>query len=255
MFEDYARRGLVWASGGPGGQFPRASTKLAFLKGSAIIAHGVEVSSKAAVLVVATGNQGKRAEFSRLLAGIPAMVADLSLAGPGYQAPPEDGETYADNARIKARAAAAATGCLALADDSGIEVAALGGRPGVHSARYGGPGLDDAGRVDHLLAALAQVPMAARDAEFVAHLAVAAPSGEIVAQSEARLAGRVALVPIGALGFGYDPIFIVPSIGETMAELAPAAKDVLSHRGRACALLVPQLRGLLLDFATTQGLH
>jgi len=207
----------------------------------------------APTLVVATGNQGKRAEFARLLGDIGATVVDLSVAGPGYAAPPEDGATYAENARIKARAAAAATGCLALADDSGIEVEALDGAPGVHSARYGGAGLDDAGRVALLLETLAAVPDGRRAAWFVAHLCVSAPSGAIVASTEARLAGRIARAPRGAAGFGYDPVFVPVGSGQTMAELAPAAKDLLSHRGRAAALLRPSLRRILLAIGRAQA--
>lgn len=224
-------------------------------KEPATIGQHTEAGARTATLVVATGNAGKRAEFARLLRGVPAVVADLSLAGPGYEAPPEDGQSYADNARIKARAAAKATGCLALADDSGIEVEMLDGRPGLHSARYGGAGLDDAGRVERLLEELRPVPMASRGADFVAHLTIAAPSGEIVAEAEARLGGRVALAPRGGLGFGYDPIFLVPAIGQTMAELSPVAKDILSHRGRAVALIAPELRRALLDFPGGHGLH
>ena len=201
-----------------------------------------------ATLVVATGNQGKRAEFERLFRRLPARILDLSAGGPGYVAPPEDGTTYAENARIKARAAARASGRLALADDSGIEVEALGGAPGVHSARYGGEGLDDAGRVDRLLVELADIVPARRQAAFVCHLAVAAPDGLIVAEAETRLGGRVAMRPRGNNGFGYDPVFEVPALGATMAELAAAAKDLVSHRGRAAALLLPELSRLVVDF-------
>jgi XTP/dITP diphosphohydrolase len=200
-------------------------------------------------LVVATGNPGKRAEFARLLRGLPLVVTDLAAAAPGYVAPPEDGATYADNARLKAQSAARATGRMALADDSGLEVEALGGAPGVRSARYGGPGLDDAGRVAALLDALSQVPPARRAASFVAHLTVAAPDGQILVEAQARVGGRVARVPRGDGGFGYDPVFELPGMACTMAELTPAAKDLFSHRGRAVALLVPALRRLAVDFA------
>ena len=197
---------------------------------------------------MATTNAGKRLEFERLLRRLPAAILDLSAAGAGYAPPREDGETYADNARVKARAAALASGMVALADDSGIEVEALDGAPGVRSARYGGGGLDDAGRVSLLLASLAAVAPARRHAAFVCHLAVAAPDGRIVAESAARLAGRVAASPRGASGFGYDPVFEFPAIGATLAELAPGAKDLLSHRGRAAALLLPELCRIVVDF-------
>jgi XTP/dITP diphosphohydrolase len=198
-------------------------------------------------LVVATTNPGKRAEFARLLSTLPWEVADLSLAGGGYRPPPEDGETYAENARAKALAAARATGRVALADDSGLEVEALDGAPGVRSARYGGEGLDDAGRVRRLLEALSEVPAARRGAAFVAHLTVAAPDGRVLADVETAVAGRIAAAPRGSGGFGYDPVFEPLGMGCTMAELAPAGKDLFSHRGRAVQLLIPFLRRLAVD--------
>ncbi|MCL6595020.1 MAG: non-canonical purine NTP pyrophosphatase [Firmicutes bacterium] len=199
------------------------------------------------LLVVATTNPGKRAEFARLLASLPWKVADLSLAGDGYVPPPEDGETYADNARTKALAAARASGRVALADDSGLEVEALDGAPGVHSARYGGEGLDDGGRVRRLLEALSGVPASRRGAAFVAHLTVASPDGRVLAEVEVAVGGRIAFAPRGHGGFGYDPVFEPLGMGCTMAELAPAAKDLFSHRGRATQLLLPALRRLALD--------
>lgn len=197
---------------------------------------------------MATGNAGKRAEFERLLRRAPVRVLDLSVAGETYVSPPEDGDTYAANARLKARAAAAATGRVALADDSGLEVEALGGRPGVHSARFGGEGLDDAGRVRLLLAELAEIVAARRQATFVCRLCLAVPDGTILAEVEARLGGRIAAQPRGRRGFGYDPVFEVPALRATMAELSGAAKDGISHRGRATALLVPTLARLAVDF-------
>jgi XTP/dITP diphosphohydrolase len=179
------------------------------------------------------------------------VILDLSAVGGAYIAPPEEGDTYAANARIKARAAALAAGRLALADDSGIEVDALDGAPGVYSARYGGDGLDDRGRVALLLTSLAGIAPARRQAEFVCHLAVASPDGRIVAESEARMSGRVAPAPRGSQGFGYDPVFELPGMGVTMAELASEAKDLVSHRGRAAALLLPELSRLVVDFAST----
>lgn len=151
---------------------------------------------------------------------------------PGATLPPETGATYAENALIKARAAARLTGALCLGDDSGLEVDALGGAPGLFSARYGGPGLDDAGRCARLLEALRDVPDAARTARFRCVVAVVDPGrAERVVEGVAE--GRIARAPSGAGGFGYDPIFVFPPLGRTFAELTDAEKSGVSHRGRA----------------------
>ncbi len=169
-------------------------------------------------------------EFRRLLAGSgfePIAPADLGL----HLEVPEDGATYAQNAAAKALAFARAGQCLALADDSGLEVDALDGRPGVHSARYGGPGLDDRARAALLLRELEGVPAGQRAARFRAVVAVATPAGE-VSLFEGVHEGAIAFAPRGSGGFGYDPIFLVDG-HRTDAELGPAEKDRLSHRGRA----------------------
>jgi XTP/dITP diphosphohydrolase len=197
-------------------------------------------------LVVATHNPGKRGELERLLRGGGVELQDLG-AYPSYTPPVEDADTYEGNALRKAAAAAQYTGFYALADDSGLEVEALEGRPGVHSARYGGEGLDDVGRIRLLLQELKDVPPARRGAWFVCVLVVAGPDGRAVLTSRARLWGRVTTQPKGHGGFGYDPVFYVPSLGCTLAELAPSAKDAVSHRGRAAAQLVPALRRWALD--------
>jgi XTP/dITP diphosphohydrolase len=181
-------------------------------------------------LVLATRNEHKLREFARLLAGVEivALPADVRL-------PSEDGETFAENAFGKARAAAAATGSPAIADDSGIEAAALGGAPGVRSARYAGEGASDQENLDKLLReAPAGSPLA-----YVCALAYVDPSSGEERLFEARCSGRLAAGPSGEKGFGYDPAFVPdeePS-GVTMAELSDERKDEISHRGKAARAL------------------
>lgn len=185
------------------------------------------------MIYLASQNAHKATELGRLLG---TGVAPL----PGYEAPVEDGLTFTDNARLKARAGAAAVppGGTVVADDSGIVVEALGGAPGIHSARYGGPGLDDAGRVRHLLRELGDA--ADRRAAFVCVLVAVLPDGsERVA--EGRVDGTIAPAPRGAGGFGYDPVFVPVGETRTIGELMDAEKDALSHRGRAAAALRVEL--------------
>lgn len=158
------------------------------------------------------------------------MLADW----PGAAVPDETADTYAGNALIKARAAAGLTGCLVLADDSGLEVDALGGAPGLRSARYGGPGLDDAGRVRLLLDALRAVPAAERTARFRCVIALVEPDGR-ERLVKGTVEGRIAEAPRGKGGFGYDPVFFYPPLGRTLAELSEAEKARVSHRARAVA--------------------
>ena len=188
-------------------------------------------------LVLATGNPGKIREFRALLGGLGYEVQTL-LDHPNVTLPPEGAVSYAENARGKAWAAAAGTGLLAVGDDSGLEVLALGGRPGIESARYGGPGLTEAERVERLLAALAGVTL--RAARFRCILALVAPWGETVLV-EGVTDGVLTEAPRGAAGFGYDPIFLVPALGRTLAELSPPEKHGVSHRGRAVAAARPPL--------------
>ncbi len=156
-------------------------------------------------------------------------LADLV---PGATLPPEDEDSYAGNARVKARAGRQLTGELALGDDSGLEVDALGGAPGLRSARFGGPGLDDAGRCRRLLEALRGVPEARRTARFRCLIALAHPDGrERLVEGLAE--GRILDEPRGAGGFGYDPLFHYAPLGRTFAELSHAEKAEVSHRGRA----------------------
>ncbi len=184
--------------------------------------------------VVATGNAGKLAEMRALLAGVPIELRGLGEV-PGIALPPE-GDDYAANAIAKAEVASRVTGLPAIGDDSGLEVDALGGRPGAQSARYGGAGLDDAGRVALLLRELDGVPAQRRTARFVCVVALAVPGGETLAV-RGVCEGRILDAPRGRGGFGYDPIFAPEGRPVSMAELAAAEKNALSHRGRAVAAL------------------
>ncbi len=190
-------------------------------------------------VVVATSNVGKLLEFRALLGELPLSLRALS-AFPEVVLP-EEGDEYEPNAVGKAKAAARDTGRAALGDDSGLEVDALGGAPGPRSARYGGPGLDDAGRVAHLLEALRDVEGAARSARFVCVAALALPDGSVVT-ARGECPGRILEEPRGGGGFGYDPIFEVEGRGRSMAELSAADKNRLSHRARALAQLTEALR-------------
>jgi XTP/dITP diphosphohydrolase len=204
-------------------------------------------------LLVATKNEGKVAELRRILADLDVeLVSADELGLPDVE---ETGETFEANALLKARAQAAASGLMTIADDSGLEVDALGGAPGVHSARYAGhagPGAA-AANVRKLLTALEGVPDAARSARFRCVLALVDPEDPReghAALAEGRCEGWVAREPSGHGGFGYDPIFLPEGMGCTMAELGDTEKDAISHRGRACAALRDQLT---VHFATPRG--
>jgi XTP/dITP diphosphohydrolase len=182
-------------------------------------------------LVVATLNRAKGRELLDLLGNVPyelLLLADV----PGATLPEETGKTYAENALIKARAGALATGVIALADDSGIEVDALDGGPGLYSARFGGHGLDDAGRTALLLERMRGVPTEHRTARFRCVIAIVEPGGreQLV---EGVVEGRIAEAPRGVGGFGYDPVFFHPPLGGTFGELPPDVKHRVSHRGVA----------------------
>jgi XTP/dITP diphosphohydrolase len=189
-------------------------------------------------LLVATGNPGKLREFRSLLADLP--VVWRSLADFPSVEMPEEGTDYAANALEKARFAARATGRVAIADDSGLEVAGLDGRPGPLSARYGGPGLDAAGRVAYLLDEMRGLEGTAREARFVCVAACAAPDDE-GASARGECAGRILDAPRGHGGFGYDPVFWSTELDACMAELPEAAKNRISHRGRAVRALRAEL--------------
>ena len=196
-------------------------------------------------LLVATRNPGKLVELRRLLdaEGI-AGVRVLGLADvPEFPEEPETGATFAENALAKARDATKATGLAAVADDSGLTVDALGGMPGVLSARWAGRHGDDRANLDLVLGQLADVPDERRGAAFVCAAALAVPDGdEVVVHGE--WTGRLTRSSRGENGFGYDPVFVPDGDTRTSAELAPHEKDALSHRGRAMRALLPHLRAL-----------
>lgn len=196
-------------------------------------------------VVLATRNRHKLVELRRILADAGLGVTLRSVGDfPGVPDVAETGQTFADNALLKARAVAAATGHPAVADDSGLAVDALGGMPGVLSARWAGRHGADRANLELLLAQLAEVPEDRLGARFVCAAALVLPDGrERVAHGE--LAGRIVREPRGSHGFGYDPIFQPEGEQHTTAELDPAAKDAISHRGRALRALVPALVELL----------
>ena len=196
-------------------------------------------------LLVATRNAAKLVELRRLLdAERVAGVRVLGLADvPEFPEEPETGATFAENALAKARDATKATGLAAVADDSGLAVDALGGMPGVLSARWAGRHGDDRANLELVLGQLADVPDERRGAAFVCAAALVVPGGrEVVVHGE--WTGRLVRAPRGTNGFGYDPLFVPDGGTRTSAELAPAEKDALSHRGRAMRALVPHLRAL-----------
>jgi XTP/dITP diphosphohydrolase len=190
------------------------------------------------IIVVATMNKGKLKEFRELLKPLNAEILGLEDVG-AYADVEESGSNFAENARIKALAYSKMTEHPVLADDSGLEVKALGGQPGIHSARYAGPGASDQDRINKLLDELEKAG-GSRDARFFCALAVA-HNDAIVHEANGECAGVMTDAPRGDNGFGYDPIFLVPALGKTYAELSKEEKDALSHRARAVAALLQQL--------------
>ncbi len=183
--------------------------------------------------MLATANRAKAREMAALLKGVPFRI--LILADfPGVSLPPEGETSYVENALGKARAVAAATGELALADDSGIEVDALGGGPGVLSARYGGPGLTDPERCEAMLREMASVPYQKRTARFRCLIAIVCPRRGRETTVEGVVEGVLLEAPRGAGGFGYDPLFFYPPLGRGFAELSAEEKNRVSHRAQAC---------------------
>jgi XTP/dITP diphosphohydrolase len=182
-------------------------------------------------LCLGTANRGKQRELIELLDDWRGEIVSPQELGLALDVE-ETGETFAQNAIQKALAYAQAAGMPALADDSGLEVDALGGAPGIRSARYAGPGASDEDRYRKLLAALADTPARERTARFRCAVAVACPGGEVEV-AEGKCEGVIARAPRGAHGFGYDPVFYMPSLGQTMAELPEGLKNRISHRARA----------------------
>ena len=182
------------------------------------------------IIVIATRNRGKAREFGELLGARFERILDLDDIGfPGDVE--EDGSSFAENARLKAVECSKACALPVLADDSGLEVFSLGGRPGIHSARYAGPGASDGEKIAKLLAELG-VAASSREARFVCALALAR-SGKVLLETVGECRGRISEVPSGSGGFGYDPVFLLPELARTYAELPAEEKNRYSHRARA----------------------
>lgn len=196
-------------------------------------------------LLIATGNAGKQREIKEVLDsfGLQMQLSDLS-AYPDVSEPVEDAADFVGNARLKALYYAKQTNLLTLADDSGLEVDALGGKPGVHSARYAGLPSNDAANNAKLIEALANIPQSERTARFVCTM-VLAEAERILAEVAGRIEGQIIAQPRGQNGFGYDPLFLIPSLGQTTAELTAEHKNQISHRGQASRQIVARLEQLM----------
>jgi XTP/dITP diphosphohydrolase len=182
-------------------------------------------------ILLATNNQAKVKEYARLLQGIPYRIVSLEDMHISEQVA-ETGTSFEENAILKAKRYAEMSGLTTIADDSGLEVDALGGEPGVRSARYAGEGASDKERIDFLLNKLVDVPWEKRLAQFRCVIAIAYPDGKVqICQGQCR--GILTFKPLGDNGFGYDPVFYLPDLHKTMAELSMSEKNALSHRGQA----------------------
>jgi XTP/dITP diphosphohydrolase len=196
-------------------------------------------------LLIATHNQGKLREFRQLLSDLDLEVTDLDAVGITHDVE-ETGITFAENAILKAREYAKLSGLLTWSDDSGLEVDALDGRPGVYSARYGGPGLSERQRYEIVLDELRPYPRQSWTARFRCVVALALPNGEIHTVDD-TIEGVVTDQPAGEHGFGYDPIFYVPDYHLTLAQIAPEVKNQISHRGKASRAAKLLLKCLLAE--------
>ena len=197
-------------------------------------------------LLVATHNAGKVREYAEMLPDLSIDWLTLDSAGIVDDVA-ETGATFRDNAVLKASAYARQSGLLTLADDSGLAVDALDGRPGVLTARYGGPGLTPEQRYRRLLAELDGTPPDRRTARFHCVIALAAPDGTILGTADGVCEGAIALEPDGVGGFGYDPVFLPRDAAGTMAQLSAEAKHAISHRGQALRAMAPMLQVVLRD--------
>jgi XTP/dITP diphosphohydrolase len=192
--------------------------------------------------VLATSNRGKTAELTALLADAGLGLHVTAQSELGVSAPPETGTTFVENALLKARHAARATGLPAIADDSGLVVDALGGAPGVRSARFAGDQADDSANVAKLLTSLAQTPRDRRARFHCVLVALDHPDDAAPLIASGSWEGTIAQAPQGANGFGYDPVFFDPQLQRTAAQLAPALKNQVSHRGAALRRLIELLK-------------
>lgn len=191
-------------------------------------------------ILFATSNQGKMKEVREILADLGVEVISMREAGVSAEIV-EDGETFEENAVIKARTIMELTGEVTLADDSGLEIDALGGEPGVYSARYMGEDTSYHIKNNNLIRRLSQVPRQQRTARFVCSIAAAFPDGEIIT-TDGVIEGLIGYEEAGENGFGYDPIFVVPQLGCTTAQLSDEQKNEISHRGKALRKMKEELR-------------
>jgi len=198
---------------------------------------------RSATILIATANRGKLGEVMAILAGLPVHLTTLEDY-PGLPKPIEDARTFEGNAKRKALHYAALTGCWALADDSGLEIDALHGEPGVHSARYAGPACDAAANNARLIRKLSDISPGQRMARFRCVIALASPKN-LLATASGALNGVIVDEARGAGGFGYDPHFFVPEYGMTTAEMSPEQKNRISHRGQALRAIRPAIERLL----------
>lgn len=195
-------------------------------------------------LLIATGNKGKLSELRDMLADLDIEL--LSLAElPVKTEVAETGSTFAENARLKAIGYARQSGLTSIADDSGLEIGILGGRPGVLSARYGGDAASFAEKMALVLEEIENIDRHSREARFVSAIAVAAPDGTVLYEGEGVCQGKIALEPAGTAGFGYDPIFIPNGFDMTFGQLDAEVKHQISHRARAFSLIIPFLRDFI----------
>ena len=190
-------------------------------------------------IIAATKNKNKLREFGEILKDF--EIISQEEAGIDIDVE-ETGTTFEENSRLKAEAIFKATGIAAIADDSGLCVDALGGEPGVYSARYGGEGLDDEGRVELLLKNMKDVPDEKRTARFVCVITMVSNDGIITARGECE--GVINHAPKGENGFGYDPVFYMKEYGKTTAEMSPDEKNAVSHRGKALKIFEEKVKGL-----------
>ncbi len=197
----------------------------------------MSINSHLLTVVLASGNKGKLQELQQLLGDRVRVAPARDL---GVELPEETGNTFADNASLKAESTFAQTGLISLADDSGLEVDALEGKPGVYSARYSGEGATDESNNAKLLEELAEVPEGLRSARFRSAIALKLDAGSVLV-FEGSCEGEIGFEPRGSGGFGYDPLFVLPN-GRTMAELDGETKNALSHRGEAMRKAVPVLK-------------
>jgi len=204
------------------------------------------------ILVLGTHNRKKLGELAGLLASQHLVLKTLADF-PAAIAVEETGDSFAENARLKATMQARCLGQWVLGEDSGLSVDALGGAPGVQSARYSGPEATDEKNNARLLAALGDLPLPQRTAHYTCYAVLSDPAGQVRAESEGICRGRIRFAPSGSGGFGYDPLFEVVEYHQTFGELAPAVKAVLSHRSRAIRQLVPQIATLIASGAWPAG--